>query len=60
MCTHGATFYKALPGSQHSLRAGNNGLHAKPEKGPAAIETLVVWQNRAAVAREAGSVKQNV
>ncbi len=51
---------KALPGSQHSLHAGNNGLHAKPEKGPAAIETLVVWQNRAAVAREAGSVKQNV
>lgn len=48
---------KALLGSQQSLHAGHNGLHAKPGKGPAAIETLAVWQNRAAVAGEAGFLK---
>ena len=55
--TCGAILGKALLGSRHSLHAGNNGLHAKPDKRSAAIETLAVWQNRAAVARAAGSVK---
>ena len=60
LTTCGIILSKAPLGSQHSLHAGNNGLHAKPEKRSAAIEALAVWQNRAAVTREAGSVKQNV
>ncbi len=60
ICMCGSVLDKAPPSSQHSLHAGNNGLHAKPDKRSAAIETLAVWQNRAAVARAAGSVKYNV
>lgn len=60
ICMCGSVLDKAPPSSQHSLHAGNNGLHAKPDKRSAAIETLAVWQNRAAVAQAAGSVKQNV
>ncbi|DBA66318.1 TPA: hypothetical protein ACH3X2_002313 [Trebouxia sp. C0005] len=49
--TYGANG-KALLGQSAIVACRHNGLHAKPGKGPAAIETLAVWQNRAAVAGE--------